>query len=77
MEHDKICDCPFKDRCETYADPLIDASRKGIAGLGCTGQDNFYRSRHCKTFSCKYLCVLLADMLSPKPAAAPHDRTAL
>lgn len=66
MDHDVICDCLFKGTCETYADPLIARSTKTSNGCGCQGQTDLYRSRHCKNFRCKYLSVVLSDMLKPK-----------
>jgi len=63
MDHEAICDCPFKDTCETYADPLIGESRKGPDGLGCAGVNDIYRRKHCKTFGCRYLSMVLSDMI--------------
>ncbi len=63
MDHDKICDCMFKDDCSTYSDPLIDSVMKGPAGFGCTDRNDHYRREHCKSFDCKYLSAMLSDML--------------
>ena len=68
MDHTAICNCPFRETCDTYVDPLIDGSMKGDSGFGCAGQDNFYRTRHCKSFRCKALSVLLTDVMTPRPA---------
>jgi len=67
MDHEAICDCPFLARCETFADPLIDQRRKGPEGLGCQGQNDRYRGKHCKTFACAYLSMVLTDALKPTP----------
>jgi len=65
MDHDVICDCAFAGTCQTYADPLIAESHKGPEGCGCAGQTDFYRSRHCRSFRCKYLSAMLSEMLNP------------
>ena len=70
MQHAAVSECPFKDTCETCADPLIAEVRKGSKGLGCEGQNDYHRSRHCKSFRCKYLSVALSELLAPRAAAA-------
>lgn len=61
MDHESICDCRFLEQCETFADSLIGRDRKGAGGFGCYGQDDVYRSKHCRTFTCSYLCMVLTD----------------
>ena len=61
VDHETICNCRFMDRCETFNDPLIDEARKGPGGSGCRGRDDFYRGRHCRTFACAYLSVVISD----------------
>jgi len=51
MDREAVRDCQFKAVCEAYNDPLIDGARKGGAGMGCQGQNDLYRSRHCRTFA--------------------------
>ena len=63
MEHERMCDCAFAGRCETFGDCLIDESRKVPGGLGCRAQSDAYRARHCKTFRCAYLCAVVCDGL--------------
>ena len=70
MDHEAICDCPFMDHCETFGDPLIDKVRKGPDGLGCRDQNDIYRGRHCRTFACAYLSMVVSDVLK-HPAPAP------
>lgn len=65
MDHEKICDCMFKDECSAYADPLIDPVMKGPAGFGCTDRNDLYRQEHCKSFACKYFSAMFSDMLTP------------
>lgn len=72
MDHEAICDCPFMDRCQTYADPLVGRSRKGPSGLGCTGRNDLYRRQHCKTFGCAYLSMVLSGLISHRPGPRPH-----
>jgi len=74
MDHDAICDCAFKGTCGTYADPLIDVRRKGPEGFGCEARSDFHRSRHCKTFSCRYLSVILSDILVPRSQGLAEKR---
>ena len=74
MDHEVICDCSFKDTCGTYSDRLIDEWRKGPKGFGCHGRSDFYRSRHCKTFSCRYLSVILSDILAPRSDGLAQNR---
>jgi len=69
MDHEAVCDCPFKAKCQTYNDPLIHRLRKGPHGLGCVGRNDVYRGKHCKTFACGYLSMVLSEMLTRKPAA--------
>jgi len=66
MDHETICDCAFRDTCVTYADPLIDKWRKGSKGFGCEDRSDFYRSKHCKSFGCRYLSVVLSDIVLPR-----------
>ena len=71
MDHEAICDCHFRQRCETFRDPLIDDDRKGPEGHGCVGQSDLYRGKHCKSFTCSYLTMVLTDALKqplPDPA---------
>lgn len=70
MDHAAVCDCPFKDTCETYADKLIGKARKGSKGFGCEGQSDLHRRKHCKGFRCKYLSLVLSDMLAERPRSA-------
>ena len=63
MDHEAICDCAFKGRCATFNDPLIDAPRKGPSGLGCRGQTDHHRARHCRTFACSYLSLVFSDAM--------------
>jgi len=65
MDHEAICDCPFMEECSTFNDRLISQAQKGPEGMGCVDQNDVYRSKHCKSFSCKYLSVMLSDMLHP------------
>ena len=67
MDHEAICDCPFMARCETHADPLIGEKRKGPDGLGCQGQSDTYRGKHCRSFACAYLSIVVADALKTTP----------
>jgi hypothetical protein len=69
MDHETICDCLFKAHCETYHDPLIAADRKGPDQLGCVGAIDVHRAKHCRSFACKYLCVVLTDALRQPPPA--------
>ncbi len=66
MDHEAVCGCGFVETCQTHADALIDPSRKTRLGFGCEEQTDQYRSRHCKAFSCRYLSMLLSDILSPE-----------
>jgi hypothetical protein len=71
MDHEAICDCPFLARCASFGDPLISEDRKGPRGMGCTGQSDLYRSRHCRSFGCQYLSMVISDaMKQPPPNAA-------
>ena len=67
MGHETVCDCIFINTCETYADSLIIEARKGKAGLGCTDANDIHRRQHCKTFACRYLSMVLADMMGHHP----------
>ena len=72
MDHEEISDCPFKDHCAAFSDPLIGDNRKGPSGLGCQGQNDIYRGRHCRKFACAYLSVVISDqMRQPKPVPDP------
>ena len=66
MDHEAICDCAFRDRCETFSDPLIDGRRKGPEGFGCVQQSDVHRGKHCRTFGCAYLSMVLSDALTPR-----------
>ena len=69
MDHQAICDCGFRGHCETYNDSLIDDARKGPGGLGCREQSDIYRGKHCRTFACSYLSMVISDGLKqPVPA---------
>ncbi len=68
MDHEAICDCPFKDTCQTYADPMVQACEKGPAGRGCEGVSDEHRREHCKAFTCKYLTVVLASLMGGRSA---------
>lgn len=70
MDHEAICDCPFRSCCATFSDPLIDDGRKGPDGMGCLRQSDVYRTKHCKTFCCTYLSTVLSDVLK-QPAGGP------
>lgn len=70
MDHAAICNCMFKDTCETYADELIRKAMKRGKGLGCEGQSDFHRTLHCKSFRCKRLSLAFSDMLAPEPSSA-------
>ena len=63
MQYEKVRNCPFAGKCATYCDPLVDDARKGADGLGCVGRSDVYRSRHCKGFACKYLSVVLSEVV--------------
>ena len=65
MDHEAICDCPFLGHCATFSDRLIDPARKTAGGLGCRGENDVYRGRHCHTFSCSYLSIVISDALRP------------
>jgi len=70
MDHEAICDCPFRERCATFNDPLIDEARKGPLALGCRGQNDIYRAKHCRTFACAYLSAVVSEAFRmPAPAA--------
>jgi hypothetical protein len=72
MDREAIRDCQFLERCATFGDPMIDQGRKGPAGMGCTGQNDIHRSRHCHVFRCTCLCVLLGDLLGGAGHAKPR-----
>ena len=67
MDHEAICNCPFMDTCETYADTLVAEARKGPDGLGCRGTGDLHRREHCKPFACRYLTMVLAGMIGGSP----------
>ena len=69
MDHETVCNCPFMDTCETYADPLVAEARKGPEGRGCTGANDEHRRKHCKPFACRYLSMILSGMFHGSPAA--------
>ncbi len=71
MGHENICDCPFKDHCAAFDDPLIDDDRKGSNGLGCRGQNDIYRGKHCRKFACAYLSMVVSDGLRQGRAPDP------
>jgi len=68
MDHEAICDCPFKDTCQTFRDPMVASCEKGPAGRGCEGVNDIHRRRHCRAFACKYLSIVLSDMMGPGKA---------
>ena len=76
MDHEALCDCPFVDRCSTFSDPLIDRVRKGPEGFGCHDQNDHHRGRHCRTFRCSYLTLLVADALAPCVESAARGSSA-
>jgi len=76
MGHDDLHDCPFMGECATFADALIDEMRKGPGGLGCRGQSDIYRGKHCKAFACSYLSMVISDVLRHPGAAATREQTA-
>ncbi len=63
MDRERVCDCQFKDTCQTFNDPLIAAKQKTADGHGCVGQTDYYRGSHCRVFSCAYLTVVVSDAL--------------
>lgn len=63
MDHEEISDCVFKDHCATFSDSLIGDNRKGPSGLGCRGQNDIYRGKHCRKFTCAYLSVVISDQM--------------
>ena len=63
MDHEQVCDCPFRDTCATFNDPLIDQRRKGPDGLGCRGRNDIYRGKHCRIFRCTYLSMVFSDAI--------------
>lgn len=71
MDHEEISDCPFKDHCAAFNDSLIADNRKGPGGLGCRGQNDIYRGKHCRKFACAYLSMVVSDGLKP-PRAVPE-----
>ena len=73
MDHEAICNCPFMDTCETYADDLVPGARKGPDGLGCAGASDTHRREHCKTFACRYLTSVFADMIRGSAAPGAHN----
>jgi hypothetical protein len=71
MDHEARRDCPFLGRCDTFRDRLIREDRKGPKGFGCRKQTDVFRSRHCHSFRCMYLTMVITDALGegrPKPA---------
>lgn len=69
MDHDVACDCPFRDACATYTDPMIDGSRAQRKNRGCLDQSDVYRNTHCGTFRCMYLTQVVSQVLGHKAAA--------
>lgn len=68
VDHETVCDCRFADKCETFKDSLIDDERKGPEGFGCREQHDLYRGKHCRTFACAYLSLVLTDAVKhPAP----------
>ena len=63
MDHETICDCPFKNGCQTYNDPMVAACVKGPAGRGCDRINDIHRREHCRAFACKYLSMVLSQMI--------------
>jgi len=74
MECQALCDCHFKEHCPTFNDPLVDDERRGPKGLGCLGQTDLYRGKHCQTFVCAYLSTVLSDALKNPLPKLPHGR---
>ena len=64
MDHEAICDCPFKDSCQTFDDPMVAGCEKGAAGRGCQGASDIHRRSHCRAFACKYLSTVLSQMMA-------------
>jgi hypothetical protein len=60
----------FMRECETFGDRLIDDDKKGPNGFGCREQSDTYRSRHCRTFACAYLSMVITDALKQPVAPA-------
>jgi len=75
MDHEAVCDCQFAEHCQTFNDPLIDEARKGPEGLGCRGQNDIHRGKHCRTFACAYLSLVVTDALK-QPAVKPARENA-
>jgi hypothetical protein len=75
MDHEAICDCQFRGHCPTFGDPLVDDERKGPAGFGCRSQSDRYRGRHCRTFACAYLSMVVSDALRHPPQGAARPGT--
>ena len=74
MDHEVICSCQFMDQCQTFNDSLIGEERKGPSGFGCRSQSDFYRGKHCRTFACAYLSIVLSDaMRHPAPNTATRQ----
>lgn len=75
MDRERVCDCQFKRTCQTFNDPLIAAKRKTSTGLGCAGQTDYYRGRHCPVFRCAYLTAVVAEALRHAPAQPGRANT--
>ncbi len=67
MDRERVCGCQFKDTCQTFNDPLIDAKQKTADGHGCVEQSDFYRAKHCQVFRCAYLVTVVSDALGSAP----------
>ncbi len=74
MDHEVLCDCPFMDGCATFNDPLISKDQKDPQGLGCRQQTDIYRGKHCRTFACAYLSMVVSDAFrQPMPKTASKE----
>jgi len=67
MDHEAKCDCQFLETCPTFEDRMVSGRMKGPTGLGCTGQTDVYRGKHCRTFACAYLSIAVSNALRQPP----------
>ena len=72
MDHEIVCDCLFISTCETYADEMVTDARKASTGMGCTQTNDIHRRQHCKTFACRYLSMVMADMIGHRHPGDTH-----
>ena len=68
MDRERVCDCQFKETCQTFNDPLIEARCKSASGHGCVQQTDYYRGEHCRVFRCACLMTVLSDVFRHAPA---------